>query len=116
MARLNTKLADIQYVPSTVGSVYANAASGKTFVTGCILFNNDTAARTVSAHNVPDSSGSLGTAGNANKFLEVNLAAKEMFLLELDYPMVLTDTNDSIQMSASAASQVTVILLGDRDQ
>jgi hypothetical protein len=116
MARQNTRLVDIQYVPSSVGSIYANAAAGKSFIAGFVLFNNHTSSVTVSLHNVPDSGGSLGTAGNGNKFHEITLATKETSILEFDYPVVLIDTNDSIQASATVASQVTIQVLGDRDQ
>ena len=115
MARLNTRLTDIQYVPSSVGSVLTNLASSKLFIAAFILFNNDTVTRTVNLHNVPDNSGALGTASNANKFAEIVLADKETYLLEIDYPITLIDTNDSIQASASAASQITIQVLGDRD-
>jgi len=115
MARQNTKLADIQYLPASVASIYANPASTKTFIAGFILFNNDTVSRVVNLHNVPDSTGALGTAGNGNKFYEINLTAKEMAILEFDYPIVLTDTNDSIQGNAAVASQVTIQILGDTD-
>lgn len=115
MARQNTRLADIQYIPSSVGSIYANAALGKTFIAGFVLFNNNTTAEIVNLHNVPDSTGSVGTAGNGNKFHQVTLAAKETSILEFDYPICLLDTNDSIQASTTTGSMVTVMILGDRD-
>lgn len=115
MARQTTRLADIQYVSNTAASIYSNAASTKTFVKGFILYNNNTTTETVKLYNVPDSTGSVGTAGGANQFAEIQLATKETLVFGFDYPMTLIDQNDSIQASTTTASQVTIQILGDKD-
>jgi hypothetical protein len=116
MAISRGKLADIQYVASSAGSIYANPASTKTFVSGLTLFNSNTTAETVKLYNVPDSTGSLGTAALANQFLEISLAALETFVLEFPSDgIVLTDTNDSIQAVTTTASKVTVMIHGTKD-
>lgn len=115
MALQRTKLADIAYIASTAGSIYANPASTKTYVRGFTIHNDNSTAETVKLYYVADSAGSLGTAATSNKFLEVSLAAKDTLFLEVPYSIVLTDTNDSIQAVTTTASKVTVIVHGDKD-
>lgn len=116
MAIIRGKLADIQSLPATAGSIYSNPASTKTFISGFTLFNSNTTAETVKLYNVPDSSGSVGTAAAANQFAEVVLAAKEMFIYEAPSDgIVLQDTNDSVQAVSTSASVVTVIIHGVKD-
>lgn len=109
------KLADIQTIATTAGSIYANPASTKTYIKTIIIHNTNTTAETVQVFNVPDSSGSLGTAVTTNRFINVSLAANDTLEFSPDYPIVLTDTNDSIQASTTTASKVTVMLHGDKD-
>lgn len=115
MALLRGKLADIQYISNTTGSIYANPATTKSYIRGLIIFNNNTATEQVELHNVPDSGGALGTASAANRFWYAGLAAKETVFIEFPHPIVLTDTNDAIFAKSASASQVTVMVLGDRD-
>lgn len=116
MAITRGRLADIQTLPSTVGSLYANPASTKTFVKGITLFNSNTTAETVKLYRVPDSSGSLGTPGVTNQFLEISLASLETFVFEFPGDgAVLEDTNDSIQGVTTTASKVTVQIHGVKE-
>ena len=115
MAMQRGKLADIQTIPAAAGSVYSNPAATKTYIRGLILHNTNSTAETVQLYNVPDSAAALGTAGNGNKFTKVALAADETLFIDLAYPLVLADTNDSIQAATTTASKVTVQILGDKD-
>lgn len=115
MARQNTRLANIQYVPSTVGAVLTNPASTKTFVAGFSLFNVGTATQTIDVYIVPDSGGSVGTAGNANFHGRFTVAAKASFDRVFPFPLPMIDTNDTIQMVTTNASTVTVFFYGDTD-
>jgi hypothetical protein len=116
MAIVRGKLADIAYISSTVGSVYANPAATKTFVKGWTLFNVGANSETVKIYNVPDSTGSLGTAGNGNQCFEVVLSSKETFVFDAPGDGIpLGDTNDSIQAVTTNASSVTIILHGLKD-
>jgi hypothetical protein len=108
------KLGDIAYVGSTAASIYANAASTITLVVGISLHNTNTTAEVVQVYNVPDSGGSLGTAGNGNRFLKVTLQADESLFVEIPYGIILTDTNDSLQAVTTTASKVTVMVHGDK--
>lgn len=118
MALQNAKLADIAYIATTAGSIYANPSSTKSYVKGLMLFNGNTTTEVVKIYVVPDSAGSLGTAGVSNQVGELSVAAKatEYFSLAVEgYPVVLTDTNDSIQASTTTTSKVTVIPFGDKE-
>lgn len=115
MARQNTRLANIQYVPSTVGAVLTNPASTKTFVAGLSLFNTGTSTETVDLYVVPDSGGSVGTAANANFHGRFTVGAKASFDREFVFPLPLIDTNDTIQMVTTTGSTVTVFFYGDTD-
>lgn len=115
MALQRAKLADIQYLASTAGSIYANPASTTTFLRGLLLHNTNTTTEVVKLYVVPDSSLALGTAAASHLVLNISLAANDTLLVEFPYPMVLTDENDSVQAVASSASKVTVLLFGDKD-
>jgi hypothetical protein len=115
MSLARGKLADIQYVASSAGSLYANPGSTKSYIRGFTLFNGNTTTENVKLYNVPDSSGSLGTAGVSNQFTEIALLAKETLFIDLPHPIVLTDTNDSIQGVTTTASKVTFQIHGDKD-
>jgi len=116
MAITRGKLADIAYIASSAGSVYANPAATKTFIKGWTLFNVAGTSQTVKIFNVPDSGGSVGTAGDANQCFEVVLATKETLTFEVPGDgMALGDTNDSIQASSTNSSSVTIVLHGVKD-
>lgn len=115
MARQYTRLADIQYVPNSAGSVYTNSASTKTYIKGIILFNGNTSAEAVKLYNVPNNGASVGTAGASNQFFDVTLAVGETLMLDLPYPVTIIDENDSIQAVTTTSSKVTIQLLGDKD-
>lgn len=116
MALQRGKLTDIAYIAATAGSIYANPGSTKSYIKAIILHNTNTTSETVTLNNVPDSSGSLGTASTANQFFKKALAADETFVWSFEeYPLVLTDTNDAIFAATTTASKVTVQILGDKD-
>lgn len=115
MSLQHNKLADIAYVASSAGSVYANPAATKSYIRGIVLFNGNTTTETVKLYNVPDSSTSLGTAGVSNQFAEYSVLAKETLIVPFPAPIVLSDQNDSIQAVTTTASKVTIQLQGSID-
>jgi hypothetical protein len=115
MARQFTRLVDIQYVASTTGAIYTNSASTITYIKSFVLFNGGATSQVVKLYNVPDSTGSVGTASAANQFAEVQIVSKETFMLDLPYPITITDENDTIQAVTDTGSQVTIQVLGDKD-
>jgi|GEM_PF-2294423 len=110
-----TKLSDIQFISAAAGNLYANPGGTKSYIKGFIIHNLNSTVETVKIYNVPDSSGSLGTAGDTNIFINISVAANETVLIDFPYVIVLTDTNDSIQGSTTTASKVTFQILGDKE-
>jgi hypothetical protein len=116
MAITRGKLTNIQTIPSTVGAVYTNAASTKTFIKGIEVFNSNTINETVKIHSVPNSTGSVGTAGDTNQIIEIVLSPKEKFIYESPGDgRVLDGTNDTIQAVTTTASKVTIEFFGLKD-
>ena len=110
------KLADIQQLPATTpAALLTNASGKKTYVKGFTLFNGNTTVEVVKLHNVPDSSGSVGAAALGNQFMQYSMAALETLHFPFDYPLVLTDTNDTIQGCTTTASKVSIMFHGDSE-
>ncbi len=106
------------YVPvqGSVGSIYANPSGKTTFIKGLVLYNANTSAEAVTVYMVPNSAGSLGTAGATNQIAALSIAAGDtvFFPLNVDgQPILLTGHNDSIQAGTTTASKVNVVPVGD---
>jgi hypothetical protein len=114
MAISYPKLADIQTVASSAGSIFSNPSSKSTYIRSIVLHNTNSTAETVKLYNVPDSAGSVGTAAATNRFLNISLAANASYEWKLG-PIPLTDENDSIQAETTTASKVTVMIFGVQD-
>lgn len=108
-------LGSVQSVPTTASAVVTNASGKRTYVRGFVVFNGNTATETLGLHVVDNVSGSLGSATAGNKILEMQLAAKETVTLALPYPITMTGTNDAVFASASTASKINLVALGDTD-
>ena len=116
MAIIRGPLANIATLPSTVGAIYTNAASTKTFVKGISLFNGNTSSETIKLYNVPNSGGSVGTAGATNQFAEITLVAKEGLMYEFPGDgIALGSTNDTLQGVTTTANLVTYQFHGVKD-
>lgn len=110
------KLADIQYIPSSAGSIFTNPADTTTGIKSIVLFNGNTTAETVKLYAVPNSGGSLGTAGPGNIFFQQDIAPNETRSFVFDgAPLCLDAENDSIQAVTTTGSKVTVLLAGAQD-
>jgi hypothetical protein len=110
------RLADITTLGSTAAAICTNASGQKTFVKGYELHNTNTTAETVKLFKVPDSAGTVGTAADGNRFLNIALAPNETLIyVPPGYGHILSDANDTIQGQSTTASKVTVSLFGDRD-
>lgn len=108
MAIIRGPLQNIATLPSTAGAIYTNPASTKTFLKGVTLFNSNTSPELVKLYNVPNSSGSVGTAALTNQFTEISLVAKETLFYEFPGDgIALGSTNDTIQGVSTTASVVT---------
>jgi len=113
MAWSEIRLADSQYVSNSASVIVTNAVSIKTQVKTITLFNNNTTTETVKIYRVPDSAGSVGTAGVSNQIYQLDVTTKQTVLIEiLGLGWILSDTNDTIQMETTTASKVVVCVDG----
>jgi len=116
MATSYTILKEIAQVAGSAAAVYTNASATTTYVVSVILHNTNTTTETVELWNVPDSTGSVGTAADANKFWKDDLAANETVIIDLGkLGLILEDENDTIQAATTTASKVTIQIFGRKD-
>jgi len=114
MALQRAKLADPVSLTTAAAPVYTNTNGVKTFIRGFILFNREAVSTiTVKLYWVPGAGGSAGTADETYQFYEADLNPKATNIIELPYCFTLTAQGDSIQ--ATATSNATLIVLGDKE-
>jgi len=113
MAFTYSRLTEITTIPASASQVYTNASGETTYIRSVILHNTNTSAEVVVLYNVPDSSGSVGTAATANQFYKASVAADSTVIIEFATPgIVLSDENDTIQASTTTANKVTIQIMG----
>ena len=113
MAFTYSQLTPITTIASSAGAVYTNPSSKTSYVRSIILHNTNTSAEAVVLYNVPDNSGSVGTAAATNQFYKTSVAADTTVIIEFPVPgLVLSDTNDTIQATTTTASKVTIQISG----
>jgi len=116
MATEYTRLVEITTIPAVATSMYANPASTKTFINSIILHNTNSVTESVEIWIVPDSTGSVGTAANANRWWADDLVANETRLVPLPkIGIILIDTNDTLQAATSNANKVTIQVSGTKE-
>jgi hypothetical protein len=115
MALQYVKLAPPQYLAGSVAPVYTNP-SGKTFVSGFIVFNGNTAPETVNLYTVPAVGGALSAAGSVHRWWSNAINAKETVFIDALNPIILDSQYDSIfGWCESTNNRVTIQVLGNRD-
>jgi|TARA_B100001093_G_scaffold225867_1_gene216433 hypothetical protein len=113
MAFTYAQLTPITTIASSAGAVYTNPSSKTSYIRGIIIHNTNTSAEAVVLYNVPDNSGSVGTAAAANQFYKTSVAADTTVIIEFPVPgLVLSDVNDTIQATTTTASKVTIQISG----
>ncbi len=95
---------------STVGIV--TVASNKKVYIKSIIAHGVGLNTTPSAHvyYVPNG----GTFDESNRIFDITLGAKESTMIEPSYPIVLTETGDSLRVGAGT-SEVNFMILGDKE-
>ena len=63
---------------------------------------------------VPNNGGSVGTASSINRIASLVVYAEETIMFEPSYPLVLTATNDTIQVGAALTS-CNFLASGDKE-
>lgn len=117
----------------TTATVYSVGSAKTTYIRSIVICNtfsggiSSTIPQTVQIYMVPNSGGSLGVATAGNRIGRVSLTADDTFFYDLQYPITLQSTGDSIQVYnegtfayalsgiATATNPVNVVVLGDRE-
>ena len=117
----------------TTGTAYIVGSAKTTYIRSIVICNtfsgsiSSTIAQTVQIYAVPNSAGALGVATAGNRIGRVSLTADDTFFYDLQYPITLQNTGDSIQVFnegsfaftysgiATATNPVNVMILGDRE-
>ena len=69
---------------------------------------------TAHIYYVPNNGGSVGTASSINRIAALSVYSEETIMFEPSYPLVLTATNDTIQVGA-ASTIVNFLVSGDKE-
>lgn len=95
---------------NTAASIYTVSAPVK--VKTIIFFNGGAGTNTVSLYDVPNNTGNVGTAGLSNQIMSIALPSGDTYEFSPAYPFDYTETNDSLQASATNASEVNYRIMG----
>ena len=118
MALERGNLSDV--VLSGVGNTQALvtcASNKKVYVKSIIAYTPEPAGiASASAHiyYVPNNGGSVGTASSINRIATLTVYAEQTVMFEPSYPLVLTATNDTIQVGAALTS-CNFLASGDKE-
>lgn len=116
MALKRTKLTPVTPLLATGVVVYTNAAGQKAFVRGFTLHSLSKTVESVQIWWVPAAGGpAVGTVANGNRVYKIALSPEESYQVDIPYPFVLTDQDESIQASCLVDGAVNIALLGDKD-
>lgn len=117
----------------TTVSVYSVGSAKTAYIRSIVICNtfsgsiSSTISQTVQIYAVPNSAGSVGVATAGNRIGRVSLTPDDTFFYDLQYPITLQNTGDSIQVFnegtyaytlsgiATATNPVNVMVLGDRE-
>lgn len=112
----------------TTSPVYQVGSAKTTYIRSIVVYNstigtaNTDLSQTVQIYMVPNSGGSVGIATSGNRIGRISLVGNDTFFFELQYPITLPDTGDSIQVFnegtfnlGAATNPVNVLVLGDRE-
>jgi hypothetical protein len=117
----------------TTASVYSVGSAKTAYIRSIVIYNstvgtaNTSLAQTVQIYAVPNSGGSVGVATAGRCIGRVSLTSDDTFFYDLQYPITLQNTGDSIQVFnegtyaytlsgiATATNPVNVMVLGDRE-
>lgn len=117
----------------TTATVYSVGSAKTAYIRSIVIYNssvgtaNTSLAQTIQIYMVPNSGGSVGIATSAHRIGRVSLTADDTFFYDLQYPITLQNTGDSIQVFnegtfawtlsgiATATNPVNVVVLGDKE-
>jgi len=117
----------------TTVTAYSVGSAKTAYIRSIVICNtfsgsiSSTIAQTVQIYMVPNSGGSIGVATAGNRIGRVSLSADDTFFYDLQYPITLQNTGDSIQVYnegtnaytlsgiATATNPINVVVLGDKE-
>ena len=117
----------------TTATAYSVGSAKTAYIRSIVIYNstvgtaNTSLAQTVQIYAVPNSGGSVGVATAGRCIGRVSLTSDDTFFYDLQYPITLQNTGDSIQVFnegtyaytlsgiATATNPVNVMVLGDRE-
>jgi hypothetical protein len=108
----STKIADVQWVPSTIAPVIEVTEYGRTYIKGFLLHNTTSSAVNIKIHVVPAADDLLGQPSILNQALDTDIPARDTLCFDLSYPVTLQAIGDSVQAVASVAEAVSITPLG----
>jgi len=118
----------------TTASVYSVGSAKTAYIRSIVIYNSSstgaassTISQTVQIYAVPNNAGSVGVATVGKCIGRVSLTPDDTFFYDLQYPITLQNTGDSIQVYnegtyasvlsgvSTATNPVNVMVLGDRE-
>lgn len=123
----------VQVAAGTTATIYSVGSAKTSYIRSIVVYNSfsgtisSTLSQTVQIYMVPNNSGSVGVATAGNRIGRVTLTPDDTFFYDLQYPLTLQNTGDSIQVFnegsfawsisgiATATNPVNVVVLGDRE-
>jgi len=111
MAFALTRLGEIAFLSNSAANVY-HLTSGTAYIKAIHLHNTNTTTENVHIWIVPNNGAADGTAADANKAYDIDLAANETVMITFEQPLVLTDAHDTIQALSTTANKVTCQIYG----
>jgi hypothetical protein len=102
----------------STSSVHTVGSAQTTYVKSILIHNlSTTAVQNTQIHFVPNNGGSAGTAGSLTQVARIGISTNDTFFFEPAYPLTLTSTGDSIQITneGTAPTSLNVVVLGDKE-
>ena len=117
----------------TTATVYSVGSAKTAYIRSIVICNtfsgsiSSTISQTVQIYAVPNSGGSVGVATAGNRIGRVSLTPDDTFFYDLQYPITMQSTGDSIQVYneganafvlsglSTATNPVNVMVLGDKE-
>ena len=119
MALARTDLTAVTQIGMASTVAVVTVSAGQTcYVKSIMIHNlNENNAQNCNIYVVPNSGGSAGTIGTANRIARVGVGSDDTFFFEPAYPIVLTKTGDTLQVGneGSTPDSINVYVTGDID-
>lgn len=112
----------------TTSTVYEVGSAKTAYIRSVVIYNSTVGtsstdlSQQAQIYVVPNNASNVGTATDGNRIARISLAANDTFFYELQYPIILSSTGDSIQVFnegtfnlGSATNPINVLVLGDKE-